>query len=163
MYNKNAWASLWHKRKLPQEIWFPVSEHPWIYPHLFTEIKKSNAVPSGTVKTNKAPYFGSNRSWGQRRRTGFLKPFRHFYMTELINSLLIPRGVRHRIFLHLSRWSMLAHCLPVWPWFLSVSIDFPLSFYFCYYYSFLYFSVIWVFQWWGHIAFNLFCFLCSHC
>lgn len=164
MYNKNAWASLWNKRKLPQGNMIPcirasMNLSPSV--HEDKEEQCSSIMNSGDKQSPLPPHFGSNRSWGQRGRTGFLKPFRHFYMTELINSLLIPRGVRHRVFPHLPRWSMLAHCLPVWPWFLSIPIDFPpcsdcLQFYFCYYYSFLYLSVIWVFQWLRHIAFNLF-------
>lgn len=166
MYNKNAWASLWNNRKLPQGNMIPcirasMNLSPSV--HKDKEEQCSSIMNIRDKQSPLAPYFGSNRSWGQRGRTGFLKPFRHFYMTGLIDSLFIPKGVRHKVFPHLPRWSMLAHCLPVWPWYLSIPIDFPLQFYFCHYYSCLYFSVIWVLQWWRHIASNLFCFLCSHC
>lgn len=100
MYNKNAWASLWNKRKLPQGNMIPcipasMNLSPSV--HEDKEEQCSSIMNSGDKQSPLPPHFGSNRSWGQRGRTGFLKPFRHFYMTELINSLLIPRGVRHNI------------------------------------------------------------------
>lgn len=45
-----------------------------------------------------APYFGSNRSWGQRGRTGFLKPFRHFYMTGSLTHCSFQRVLGTKYF-----------------------------------------------------------------
>lgn len=127
MYNKNAYASLWNREGSLEEILFCVSEHAWIYLRLFPKIKKSKAAPSWMVGTDKAPWhliLAEIGLWGKRGRVEFLKPF-NYYMAELINSLLIPRHVRHKIFQPLPRWSMLAHYLPVGHWILSISSHFP--------------------------------------
>lgn len=60
-----------------------------------------SVVNGGDRQSPSAPYFGSNRSNGQGGRAEFLKPFKYLHMAALINSLLIPRDVTHKIFQHL--------------------------------------------------------------
>lgn len=108
---------------------------------------------------------------GQRGRAESLKLFKHFYTAELINSLLIPRDARHKIFLTLydHGWTASAKAIHAGPLFVCLTLNSVYSYWlstpfwfanssFPLHYSILYFHIIWVSQCLKNSASNLFCF-----
>ena len=79
-----------------KEILFHVSKHAWIYPHLFTKIKKSRAVPSCTLRTNRTPWHLILGERGVTRKEGELSSQSYSNYLSMVEHRLIVNSKGHK-------------------------------------------------------------------